>query len=428
MKNTIIPILVVIAVIVTGFYVTQGGNTGAKTKLRTTAIIRGDLLSTVNATGTVQSEELVNIGAQVAGQIVRFGDDPNSPSKHVDYCSVVEQDSILAVIDPTSYEAALEQAEAILASSQANLEQLKAQFRKSESEWKRAQSLIATKAIAESDYDTAKADYEIAKAQVSVGEAQIRQNEASLKMARTNHGYCMIKSPVNGTIIERRVNIGQTVVASLNAPSLFLIAKDLTKMEIWASVNEADIARIRLGMPTWFTVDAHEDKIFHGTVTQIRMNAQMTQNVVTYTVVVTTDNSSGVLMTYMTANVHFEIERKNNVLLVPNSALRWSPDTTQIAASIDKSLIDTELPEGQRHIWIAGPDGLVTPLEVTVGSSDGSMTEISGPGVEEGVRIVIGEDDADSEEYAGDASSDSETSNPFMPKPPKGSRPPPGPM
>ena len=138
-------------------------------------------------------------------------------------------------------------------------------------------------------------------ANVAVGKALIRQNRASVKTARTNLGYCTIKSPVRGTIIDRRVNIGQTVVASLNAPSLFLIAKDLTKMQVWASVNEADIGRIRLDMPVRFTVDAHEGQMFYGKVTQIRMNAQMTQNVVTYTVVVTTDNSDGKLLPYLTA-------------------------------------------------------------------------------------------------------------------------------
>ena len=204
---------------------------------------------------------------------------PRDPSKSVDFCTVVQKDAVLAKIDPTFYEAAMEQAEATLQQSQANLLQLEAKLRNAEREWKRAESLVPKRAIAETDYDAVLSDYESAKANVAAGKAMIRQNEATVKTARINLGYCTIKSPVRGTIIDRRVNIGQTVVASLNAPSLFLIAKDLSKMQVWASVNEADIGRIRLHMPVHFTVDAHENETFRGEVTQIRMNAQMTQNV-----------------------------------------------------------------------------------------------------------------------------------------------------
>ena len=149
--------------------------------------------------------------------------------------------------------------------------------------------------------------------------------------AQRNLSYCTIKSPVKGVIIDRRVNIGQTVVSSLNAPSLFLIAKDLKRMEVWVSVNEADIGNIHQGQPVSFTVDAYPNEIFHGEVGKVRLNATMTQNVVTYTVEVITDNSSGKLLPYLTANVLFELSQKENVLLVPNVALRWSPQTKQVA-------------------------------------------------------------------------------------------------
>lgn len=426
MKKVFVFFLLLLGAVGTVYYVSQSSTTASATSLRMAQIRRGELLSTVNATGTLQAEEVVNVGAQVAGLIVGFGDDPDSPSGYVDYCSVVEQDTVLARIDPTSYEAALEQAEATLESSEAQLKQLEAQFRKAESEWKRAQTLRPTNAISESEYDSAKADYEVALAQVDVGKATIRQNNAMVNTARINLGYCTIKSPVRGTIIERRVNIGQTVVASLNAPSLFLIAKDLTKMQVWTSVNEADIGRIQLGMAARFTVDAYEDKTFHGVVTQIRMNAQMTQNVVTYTVVVTTENPDGKLLPYLTANVHFEIERKPNVMLVPNVALRWSPDETQLDSSVGKTALDSELSEGMGRVWIVGVNGLVKPLEVYVGASDGIVTEIDGSGVDVGLHVVIGEEEKDMD--IGEISDDTETSNPFLPKPPKGSRPPPGPM
>lgn len=426
MKNAFLFLLVLFVAGGAAYYVSRNNNSSSSTRLRVTSITRGDLLSTINATGTLQAEEIVNVGAQVAGRIVGFGEDSNSPSGLVDFCSVVEQDTVLARIDPTNYEAALEQAEATLQSSEAQLEQLKAQYQRAENEWKRAQRLMPTRAISESEYDTAQADYEVAAAQVKVGEATIRQNKASVKTAQINLGYCTIQSPVRGTIIDRRVNIGQTVVASLNAPSLFLIAKDLTRMQVWTSVNEADIGRIRLGMNVRFTVDAHENEAFEGVVSQIRMNAQMTQNVVTYTVVVTTDNADGLLLPYLTANVNFEIERKPDVLLIPNAALRWSPDETQLDPSVDKTVIDAELSEGKGRVWLAGSNGLVKPLEVLIGSTDGIVTEVDGPGTEVGVFVVTGEEEKDIS--SGEVSDDTETSNPFLPKMPKGRRPPPGPM
>jgi HlyD family secretion protein len=413
-------------------YYARHRTAGPRTQLRSVAITRGDLLSTISATGTIQAEEVVNVGAQVAGLIVGFGDDPRDPSKPIDYCSVVEKDTVLARIDPTFYEAALEQAEATLQHSEANLLQLEAKHRKAERDWRRAESLLPKKAIADTDHDAALSEYESATANVAAGKALIRQNKASVKTARVNLGYCTIKSPVRGTVIDRRVNIGQTVVASLNAPSLFLIAKDLSKMQVWASVNEADIGRIRLNMPVRFTVDAHEGVTFHGEVTQIRMNAQMTQNVVTYTVIVTTDNSSGKLLPYLTANVQFEVDKKSQVLLAPNAALRWTPEIEQLDPTVDAKVLPAESAQSQERgcLWVVNQSGLVRPLEVTVGATDGTMTEISGNDAKEGMRVVAGEESDEPTDGQGGAPATDEdkTSNPFLPKPPKGSRPPPGPM
>ena len=165
----------------------------------------------------------------------------------------------------------------------------------------------------------------MAKANVGVDEAAIKQAEATLRQSQVNLGYCKIKSPVKGTIVDRRVNVGQTVVSSLSASSLFLLAKDLSKIQVWASVNEADIGRIQPGVKVHFTVDAYPNDTFLGEVLQVRLNATMTQNVVTYTVVVTTENKDMKLLPYMTASLQFEIERHENVLMVPNAALRWKP-------------------------------------------------------------------------------------------------------
>jgi len=405
------------------------------TNFRTVAIKRGDLLSTISATGTVEPEEVVDVGAQVMGLITEFGPDPRDENRPVDYCSVVEKGTVLARIDPTPYQAALDQAEATLERSKADLLQIEAKYEQAQQEWKRAESLRPKGAIAETDYDLTVANYKAAKANVAVGKATIRQNEASLRVAKTNLDYTTITSPVRGVVIDRRVNIGQTVVASLNAPSLFLIAKDLRRMQVWASVNEADIGRIRVGMPVRFTVDAHPGDIFRGKVSQIRLNAAMTQNIVTYTCVVTTDNPDGKLLPYLTANVQFELDERSDVLLVPNAALRWKPRASQV----DPAVGETALPsaestgEDRGRLWIPSGSGFVRPLEVAVGNSDSAMTEISGSGVKQGMRVVAGEEGAeDQEDDAGDggkAAADGEkTTNPFLPKPPKGLKPPPGPM
>src|SRR5206468_9275364 len=213
----------------------------------------------------------------------------------------------------------LAQAKAGEQRARADLLQMKAKVTQTERDWNRAQQLGPGhgNAISATDYDTAKAVYETAKSALGVGEAAILQAQtdvtraaAALKQAQTNFGYTTIRSPVKGVIIDRRVNVGQTVVASLNAPSLFLIAKDLTRLQIWTSVNEADIGQIRQGQPAHFTVDAYPHETFAGVVSQIRLNATMTQNVVTYTVVVDTDNAHGKLLPYLTANVRFEVNRR----------------------------------------------------------------------------------------------------------------------
>ncbi|MEN6449495.1 MAG: efflux RND transporter periplasmic adaptor subunit [Thermoguttaceae bacterium] len=401
---------------------------------RTATVKRGEILSTISATGTLEPEDLINVGTQVAGLIVKFGDDPNSPNGLVDFGSVVEKDALLAKIDPTPYEAALEEAEATLERSEADLLQLEAKCEQTEMEWKRAQDLRPKKAIADTDYDTTKANYKSALAGLAVGKATIRQNKAALRMAKVNLGYTTIKSPVRGTILARRVNIGQTVVASLNAPSLFLIAKDLRRMEVWASVNEADIGQIHKGMPVTFTVDTFPGETFRGTVTQIRMNVTMTQNIVTYTVVVTTDNSNGKLLPYLTASARFEIEHRSNVLKAPRAALRWKPQSSQIDPKVRDEVEAHPAPADEAHgrLWVMTGDGFVRPLDVVEGINDDTMAEVSGKDVREGMSVVLG--DAAPEELSGGGQhaetvggSEGKTSSPFMPTPPKGSRPPPGP-
>jgi HlyD family secretion protein len=436
-----IAILVLIGVVAGGaFYYAKHVTATSVTTYRTATVQRGDLVNTISATGTLEAEDIVDIGAQVAGLVVAFGKDVDG--KQIDYNSVVEKDAVLAYIDQTSYQAALKQTEATLAKSKADLEQLEAKAELTEQELKRAKNLRPSNAISETDYDTAVSNAKQAKANVDVGKATIMANEAALDVAKVNLGYTIIKSPVRGTVIDRRVNIGQTVVASLSAPSLFLIAKDLTRMEVWASVNEADIGRIKVGMPVQFTVDAHPGEPFIGSVKQVRMNATMTSNVVTYMVIVAADNPDGKLLPYLTAAVSFEVEHHSNVLMVPNAALRWQPSADQLAKNPGfQNVIAEQQAAGESHgvLWTVLDDGSLRPIPVTVGARNDLSTEISGNGIQEGLKVVIGEDSSNSalsvssssesgqSEAKPAADSDTSTTNPFLPKPPKGHRPPPGP-
>lgn len=392
------------------------------TVFRTVEVTRGDILSVINATGTVEPEELVDVGAQVAGQVLFFGKDEDG--NEVDYGSSVAEGTVLAKIDDTTYTsdvalatAQLAQAKAGVLRAEADLLQLKAKLDQAQLDWERAQKLGPSEALARSTYDSYKSAYDIARANVTVGEASItqskasvNQSEATLQKAKRNLGYCTIKSPVKGVVIDRRVNIGQTVVASLNAPSLFLIAKDLRRMQVWVSVNEADIGRIYPGQPVTFTVSTYEGQTFKGVVGKIRLNATMTQNVVTYTVEIITDNPDGKLLPYLTANVNFEVSRKDNVLRVANAALRWKPRAEQVAPEYqsklnesaeqekgpDKKQLDSNTPPTQTSnykkvaLWVS-EDGLARPVEAIAGASDDMMTEVQGNELKEGLQVIAGE-------------------------------------
>ena len=404
-----------------------------KLSFRIATVRRGDLSATISASGTIEPVEVIDVGAQVAGLIKAFGTDIDGGT--VDYGSVVEEGAMLAKIDDSVYAADLavgraqmEQDKAGELSAAANLDQMKAKLLQATAEWNRAQELSNAKLMARVDFEADQANYEVARANVAVGEAALAQAKAAtvqaqagLEKAQRNLDFCMIKSPVKGVIIDRRVNIGQTVVASLNAPSLFLIAKDLTKMQIWVAVNEADVGRIVRGGPVTFTCDAFPGREFRGTVGKVRLNATMTQNVVMFTVEVNTENQDRVLLPYLTANVHFVTRTESNVLLVPNAALRWSPSSPgQIALDV-RSQTPREPPPGDpqgngkpsQHkgsrerkgtIWIVDGD-FVRPLEVNAGISDGANTAVASEDLQEGQRVATGEETVAS----------TQVRNPFLP-------------
>jgi HlyD family secretion protein len=409
---------------------------------RTGTVRRGDLKATITATGTVEPEEVVDVGAQVSGQFLEFGKDKNG--KPIDYGSTVESNMLLAKIDGSLYKADVDLDTAVVASDKAgelqaaaNVTQMEAKEAEAEADWERAKKLGPSEALAPTTYDSYKANYEIAKANVELAKAALAQAKAAtvqaaatLAKAQQTLDYCTILSPVKGVIIDRRVNIGETVASSLNTPSLFLIAKDLTRIQVWASVNEADIGNIHPGQQVTFTVDAFPKRVFRGSVNKVRLNATMTQNVVTYTVEVNTDNADGRLLPYLTANVNFLAGEATNVLLVLNSALRWHPQNDLIAPEFRQPGNGAggasggggrqggkpggggqEAVPSQSGVLWAEAGNFVRPIPVKLELTDGTWTEVQGEGLAEGTSVVTGIVSAETA-----AAESASGANPFLPQ------------
>lgn len=409
------------------FFNSEDGAPG-KVNYSTQPLGRADLVKSISATGTVEPEELVNVGAQVSGKITVFEKDADG--KAVDYGSPVKEGMVLARIDDLVYDAEMRSAEAqklkanaAILSSKANIELAKAKLVLAKNNWERAQRLYPQHAMAKSDYDNYKAEFDAATATVAVNEAALAEADASLASAtasydkaKRNLEYCTITSPVDGVIIDRRVSIGQTVVSNMSASSLFLIAKDLKRMQVWVSVNEADIGSLKPGMPVEFTVDAFPNETFAGKVHKIRLNATMSQNVVTYVVEVSTDNSSGRLLPYLTANVKFIQEQRKGALAAPNAALRFVPDAADLPAQYRETLSKAiGMRTGNtRILWVLSENG-IRPVEVKLGMNDGIQTEIVSGDVKEGDELVTGTVAV----AAAPGKNSGNAGSPFLPKPPR---------
>lgn len=393
-----------------------------RVRFRTEKVTRGRVAARINASGTVVPEEVIDVGAQVAGRILEFGRDLDDSRKTIDYRSRVEEGTVLARIDDSLYAPEVGIARAELAVAEAEVMRCKADIAAAKTRMEQTgrdlhRARRSGTSVSGLEMDAAVASSETARVALPAADAALEKAKKSalraqemLKKAETNLGYCTIKSPVKGIIIDRRVNIGQTVVASLNAPSLFLIARDLRRMQVWASVNEADIGRIHVGLPAAFKVDAFPDEVFSGIVTQIRLNASMTQNVVTYTVVVSTDNENLRLLPYLTANLQFRVDHRDDVLLVSNATLRYRPSPARVDPEFLGEYLElrrrqptaSELRPGKQvsntvgNVWIEGAGGL-RPIQVRIGLSDGTMTEVlevleDDEHLEIGDRVVTGED------------------------------------
>lgn len=348
----------------------------AAPQYRTAKVERGDVLVSVTSTGTIQPLTQVQVGTQVSGTILSLGADWNSQ---------VTTETILAQLDPASFQARVDQDSANLRRSEADVERVQAALTQAEADLKRTKDLNAQKLVPESDLDAAVATRDGLLAQMKVARAAVEQSRATLRVSEVNLAYTKIKSPVDGIVVSRNVDVGQTVAASLSSPTLFVIAASLKRIQVQASVAEADIGRVFAGQAAIFTVDAYREKRFKAAVTQVRLQPTTVQNVVTYTVILEADNPDEKLLPGMTANVAFEVERAVGVLKVPNGALRFTPEGVTESATGKR-----EGGRGPRgRVWTQGPAGPVA-IAVEAGATDGSFTAIKSEELKEGQEIIVG--------------------------------------
>jgi HlyD family secretion protein len=382
---------IVLVAAAVGVWRWRAGASKPRLQIESAKADRGRIVAKVTATGTLSAIVTVQVGSQVSGRIAALYADFNSP---------VKKGQLIAKIDPALFQAAVEQARANLVAAQGNLAKSKAQAVDAERQYARSKALAERKLIALADLDTAQSNSEAASAQVDASAGAVGQARAALHQAEVNLAYTDILSPTNGVVISRSVDVGQTVAASLQAPTVFVIAEDLAKMQVDTSVAEADVGRLRAGMTATFTVDAYPSEAFQGTVRQIRNAPQTVQNVVTYDAVIDVANPELKLKPGMTANVTFVYAQKDDVVRVPNAALRFRPPPDLAAFSNAMGRPGgrgnpdggapapraVETPD-QRTIWVMREDKPARE-RIKIGISDGAFTELVEGGLEPGDLVV----------------------------------------
>ena len=317
-------IAIVLALVAAGWWWSQRGSDPDAGGYRTATVERGDIRVAISATGTLSAISTVDVGSQISGLVTDV---------LVDFNDRVSEGQVIARIDPSTYEAQIAQGSAQVASARASLATAQATLRNAEADYARKSSLAQQQLIARGDLDLARAARDQARAQINAAQAQINQQQASTQTTRLNLQRTVIRSPVDGVVLTRSIEPGQTVAASLQAPVLFQIAEDLSKMEIVLAIDEADIGQVKAGQGVSFTVDAFPERNFRGSVQQVRLSATNTNNVITYPVVVTADNADRSLLPGMTVNAEIEVSRRDGVLKVPNAALRFKPAEDGTAAA-----------------------------------------------------------------------------------------------
>jgi HlyD family secretion protein len=393
--------------VVAGAFVVFGLNHSAQTQHFTAKVERGDIHDVVEATGTINAVITVQVGSQVSGTIAKL---------NVDFNSRVHKGDVVALIDPALFQGALLQASADLdnakanvAAAKANLEKAKAGSQQTKADYDRVSQLTTDHIMSQQQLDLAKANYDSANAAVGAAaanvtqaEAQVSQKAAALTVAQTNLNYTVIRSPIDGTVVARNVDVGQTVAASLQAPTVFTIAQDLKKMLVYTKTDESDVGNIKLGKAVTFKVDAFPKDTFRGVVSQVRMNPTTVQNVVTYDTIIEFDNPELKLFPGMTAYVSIPVMTAQNVLKLPNTALRYKPpmapedvlalynrygiegDEKQRAGDDHRSSASNgtqNLPRAPRAenavVWKLHADNTMEPVKVSLGITDHSYTEAS---------------------------------------------------
>lgn len=346
--------------------------------LTTSPVTRGDILSTVTATGELNAINVVDIGTQVSGTIQEI---------YVDYNSVVKKGQLLAVIDPSVLRLTMNEAEANLAVYQASVRSAQANLEDAERQYKRNKELFDRKLIARSEVDTSETNVSVRRAALQEARAHAAQGKASVERARTNLNYTQITSPIDGVVVDRKVDVGQTVAASYQTPELFSIAQDLTKMQIETKVDEADIGSVAEGQNVTFRVDAFPDDTFEGRVVQVRIAPSTTDSVVTYTVIINVDNKDLKLKPGMTANVSIETAKAVNALRIPVAALRFTPPEELLnTVSVDKNIIAQRQTLHEGLVWIGEGTRLFRAVPVNIGVSDNRWVELTG--IRESSRVT----------------------------------------
>jgi len=335
-------------------------------KYQTREITKETITQYVEASGTIKPINTVEVGTQVSGTVAKI---------YVDYNSKVKKGDLLAELDPSLFQANVDQSRAKLNNAKATYAKAKATLAYKKNNYERYKHLFNKNYVSKDDVELALSNYLSAKAEVEAAAADVSAQSATLSNNLTNLGYSKITSPVDGTVITKEVDVGQTVAASFNTPTLFEVAKDLTKMQIETSVSEADIGKVKVGQKVEYTLDGYQDRTFEGEVTQVRLASTTTNNVVTYTVVISVDNSEGLAIPGMSANVSIIVNSANDVLCVENKALKFSPDSSK---KYDK-----------QGVWILSKGG-IKRIDVELGISDDNKTQIISNEIKAGDKAIVG--------------------------------------
>ena len=395
----LVAIVVVLAVVA---FLLSGNKKKEQVQFNTAEVAPANIVNTVTATGTIEPVTSVTVGTQVSGIVSKL---------YVDYNSVVKKGQVIAELDKSnliselnSAKANLEQAKASLASAESSLSYQAANFR-------RNKALYQKGLISGNDYESARLSYQTAMASVSSARDQVSAAREQVKKAQTNLGYATITSPIDGIVLSKSVEEGQTVAASFSTPTLFTIAKDLTNMQVVADVDEADIGDVKVGERVTFTVDAYPDNTFSGTVKQVRQEATTTNNVVTYSVVISAPNADLKLKPGLTATVTIYTQENKGVLSVPSKALRFTPEKETVGGMKIKDIANAK-----NKVWTIEGNTVVAH-RVNIGMTDGSHTQILS-GISRGAKVITGISSATSDDDGDDNTTSSSESSPFAPKGP----------